>query len=71
MGDAFDSKDRKLIDLIVIAGVITKRTFVCHFIRVNHALEDKFCRSGYLQIITNTFNDFGFIATEQACEGIL
>ncbi len=48
MGDAVYGEDRKVIYLIVVAGMVSKWTFGCHIVRMDMPLQNELGRGRYL-----------------------
>ncbi len=65
-GDWLRCEHRKIILLVVIAGVVTMRAFQRGFIGVDRAFEHNFCSRRHLQIIADTFHQLRARATQQA-----
>ena len=65
-GDAFHCEHRKIILLVVIAGVVAIRAFQRRFIGVDYAFEHNFCPRRHLQIIADTFHQLRARAAQQA-----
>jgi len=57
LGDFLDGKDRKLIDLVVVAGVITERPFRRRLAGVKKSLQNNFCARRNLEIGEQAIGD--------------
>ena len=66
MGNFFNGKHREFIHLVVIAGVVAKRAFVCQIVSFNHPFQHNFRAGRYLQIIGQALYHLGFTAPQQA-----
>ena len=53
-GHLFNGKHREAFNFVVVTGVITKRTFVSHFLGVYVALQDNLRVRGYEEFVVFT-----------------
>ncbi len=70
VGNALDGKYRELIDLVVIAGVVTEWPLWCHLARMNHSFEYDFSRGRYQQVVADTFYQLGLAVAQQAGKSV-
>ncbi|CSB20786.1 Uncharacterised protein [Vibrio cholerae] len=69
-GHMSDSEHMMALNLVVITRVVTIRTFICKFVRIDIAFEHDFSTCGHFQIVTDRLDHFSTTATQQSSKRV-